>query len=554
MAPGENPVEFGFLGALRCKITRYRPTPGRPYAAPSAPPHRRSVVKRTDQIVENSRSAAAPEWLITASIVSILIAASAVLMLRCASPELSWDEADYTANTARSWGFLWGNAYDYNRHGHGPMAIYLAKLGQEVLPPGFGSFEVRTRFFTALAGSFAIGFLYWALRTFFATSRSAALAGSGLLLFSVIRLEETNVVGPHHLMLACALGILAFGYYWRNSPTLRAAIGLGALMAFGALSMTYVIPAAVCWVVAVGVAGSGWIAWDRAQFKVSWWIAVMILTATLGVIILWPPGVLRRAIFVDFRTFLHYPPFATLVGNRIEYPSRWAVVYWLSHLDPPILMFSSSMILISAWKAFRSGRLQPKHTYLAIYLGFFLAAALAAHLAGARNLLLLAGMMCASTGALFDEVIGKNPRLARAAAAAILVLAALNLTWHLRNSTYVPYLATSGYRAFLKENAARLREHAKALVIDLPILNLYARESGTAVAWDASQVPWTPSPGAPLPPGVKYVLINSDVYDHMPPDQPMRRIVADHWNIVWSFTGDHVWSLRLYENPRPAAP
>jgi hypothetical protein len=302
------------------------------------------------------------ERIITLSVVLIITLASIVLMLSCTSPEFSWDEADYVANTANQWGFLWGGS-DYGRHGHGPMAIYLAKLGQEVLPAGTGPLEGRLRFFEALVGSLAVGFLYLTLTHSFRTSRAAALAGSSLLLFSVIRLEETNIIGPHHLMLACTLAIVGLGYQWRDSPTLQAALGLGTVMAFGALSMTYVMPAALCWAVAVSVAGEEWIAWDRTHFKVSWSIPVMLATAAIIVTALWPPGVLDDVIISDFRMYaLHYQNHPTLVGDRIfEVTPSSAVVYWLAHLDAPILVFSISVILIALWKAFRTGRLSSKH-------------------------------------------------------------------------------------------------------------------------------------------------------------------------------------------------
>jgi hypothetical protein len=48
---------------------------------------------------------------------------------------------------------------------------------------------------------------------------------------------------------------------------------------------------------------------------------------------------------------------------------------------------------------------------------------------------------------------------------------------------------------------------------------------------------------------VKYVLLPEFVYDYMPAEQPMRRIVAKQWKVVWSFNSEHVWGLRLYENP-----
>src|SRR5262249_50753707 len=143
----------------------------------------------------------------------------------------------------------------------------------------------------------AIGFSYWTLRHSFKTSRASALAGAGLLLFSVIRLEETNIVGPHHLMLVCTLAMVGLGYQWRDRPTPQAAIGLGAVIAFGAVSMSYVVPAVLCWAVAVSLAGAGWLAWDRTiHFKVSWSIVVMLSTAAIIAVALWPPSVLHYRI------------------------------------------------------------------------------------------------------------------------------------------------------------------------------------------------------------------------------------------------------------------
>ena len=145
------------------------------------------------------------------------------------------------------------------------------------------------------------------------------------------------------------------------------------------------------------------------------------------------------------------------MGNRVfRITPRWAGAYWLEHLDAPILVFSVSIILIAMWKAFNSSRFSSKHAYLAVFLGFFLATALAAHIAGARNLLQFIGVLCLATGALFDEALGYKPRLIRFGSAAIMILAALNLIWLSRSSSYTPILATDGYRAFLKENGELL--------------------------------------------------------------------------------------------------
>lgn len=48
---------------------------------------------------------------------------------------------------------------------------------------------------------------------------------------------------------------------------------------------------------------------------------------------------------------------------------------------------------------------------------------------------------------------------------------------------------------------------------------------------------------------VRYALIPAFVFDFTPAEQPMRRIVAEHRKPIWSYKVDHVWELRLYENP-----
>jgi len=87
-------------------------------------------------------------------------------------------------------------------------------------------------------------------------------------------------------------------------------------------------------------------------------------------------------------------------------------------------------------------------------------------------------------------------------------------------------------------------------VYGLPVLTFYANQSSISLAWDVRNIPWTTRTDAPLSAEVKYVLIPAFVYDFMPSEQPMRRVVAKHWKVVWSFKVDHVWELRLYENPQ----
>jgi hypothetical protein len=492
------------------------------------------------------KSFPAGERLTSLSAEMIITMASMIIMLLCSSPEFSWDEAYRVPYTADSWGSLWSGY----RLSHGPMAVYLAKLGQEMLPAWIWSLEVRSRFLPALVGSMAVGFLYWTLRHSFSTSRAAAFVGSCLLLFSVIRLEETNIIGPHHLMLTCTLVIAGLGYHWRDTPTLHAAIVLGAVMAFGALSTTYVIPAALCWATAVSLAGREWITGGGKRFKLSWFLPITLATTIILVVALWPPSALQHVFVDDFLFYLQFSSHPTLVGDRIfEITPRSAAIYWLVNLDAPILVASMSIIFIALWKAFRNRQLSSKHVYISVFLAFFLSTALAAHMAGARNLLQLIGVFCLATGALFDEALGYKHRFIRFSSAMVGIIAAINLIWLSRVSSYVPYFATDGYRTFLKENESRLREKSKALVYGSPTLKYYAQQSGTSLAWDIREMPWTTRADAPLRDDVKYVLIPAFVYNHMPEEQPMRRIVAEHWKVAWSFKGDHVWELRLYARP-----
>jgi hypothetical protein len=485
----------------------------------------------------------------TLAIVTLMTAVSVVLLLSLTSPEFSFDEADLLESAAHDWGFLWSQA-SYGRHFHGPMGIYLAKLGEEAVPAVLGSLEVRTRLPIVLVASFAIGFLYWALRNIFRTSQAAALVGSSLLLLSVIRLQETNVIGPHHLMLVCTLMLLSFGYHWRNEPTKRTALALGCILAFGALTMTYVIPAALCAAAALTLAGSRWIAW-RPNIRVSRWVLAVLGTAAVAYAILWPPGIFQQRLAKDFGTFLltisHHP---TLVGDHIfEVTPRWAMFYWLVQLDAPILMVSAGVILTAFWRTFRARSFSSRHIYIGVCLAFYLGTAVTAHLAGARNLLQLLAVLCLATGALFDEALGERPFLVRLGAPAIVILALVNLVRLSRSPTYTPFLATDGYRAFVEEGKSRMREKATAVVYGVPVLTFYARKAGVVPAWNALEIPWTTQADVPLAADAKYVLIPAFIYEHMPADHPTRRIVLDQWKVVWSFKRPHVWELRLFERP-----
>jgi hypothetical protein len=324
--------------------------------------------------------------------------------------------------------------------------------------------------------------------------------------------------------------------------------------------MTYVIPAMLCWAVAVSVVGRGWFTWDRSHFSFSWLTLVMLATAAIVVLIVWPPGVIQMMVIQDFWTYLHYPFHPTLVGDKIyEITPLWSFAYWMAHIDAPMLVFSVLILVAGAWKARRqaskSRGFSPQHIYLGIFLILFLATALKAHIAGARNMLQFLGVLCLATGATFDDALAARPRLLRPAAAiVIVVLAGLNYVWLSRSSTYIPFFATDGYQAFVKENGNRLLEPVAGSAYGVPILKLYAEQYNKPIAWDLHEAPWAAvSSGVDLRPGTRYVLMPV-FFNYMPVGQPLRSVVAEHWKVAWSYKVDHVWELRLYENPETAAP
>ncbi len=430
--------------------------------------------------------------------------------------------------------------------------MYLAKLGYLIFPAGAASIEFRVRFFDAAVASLLIGLMYLMLRRCFETSRAAAILGCGLLVFSVCRLDETDVIGPHSLFLGCTLAMLALGYKWREQPGWPAALALGAVLGYGGMAMTYVIPVALCWAVAVTVAGRGWFSWDGSNFRITQWIVPMALVAGSILLVCWPPSIIHHQLLRDFKFYLKYPYHPTIVNGKIYMVTpRWAVVWWMVNYDPPIAAVSATVLGIAAWKCWRQRRVEPRELYLGVWIAFLLATALTAHIAGYRNLLQLIGVLCFAAAALFDDVF---PAAGRAAVSALIVaIACLNLIRLQTSPNYIPYPATAGYREFVQQNQDRIAEHAKAIVYGIPILQLYAREENKRIAWDTEEAPWM-VPGVPeAGSDVKYMLMPS-LYDRFPPDHPMRSVVEAHWKKVWTYRMPKVWDLSLYENPGYIAP
>ncbi len=54
-----------------------------------------------------TRAPGARGWLVELAVIALITATSTFAMLQCASPELWFDEADYSNNVLHGWRFLW---------------------------------------------------------------------------------------------------------------------------------------------------------------------------------------------------------------------------------------------------------------------------------------------------------------------------------------------------------------------------------------------------------------------------------------------------------------
>ena len=95
-----------------------------------------------------------------------------------------------------------------------------------------------------------------------------------------------------------------------------------------------------------------------------------------------------------------------------------------------------------------------------------------------------------------------------------------------------------------------MAQHRAAVVYGSRILAYYAAQKDVTVDWKITEFPWTTRADAMLPPEAQYALVTELVYQYMAPDQPVRRIIADQWKMVWSYKSDRSWGLRLYERPQ----
>lgn len=492
-----------------------------------------------------SRPRALSETYITAVAVFLLVLASTILSLRLTSPQLSWDEADYALAAQGEWRTL---PYTTS-HGHGPLMLYLIKLSAAV-PRWLPSIEDQSRLLLALMGACAVGVTYWGLRHVFATSRLGALSGANLLMLSVIRIRETNIIGPHYPFLLWTVLVCILSYRWRYTPTIPAALVLGTVFGLAASTMVYCIPLAFCWGAAMVVIRAPWLAYDRAHLRIPWMTLLLGSTAVIVVSALWPPSVRDLDLLESLRFYLTYAKAGhlTLVGDELlQKASSTAYVYWLWHLDAPILFFGLLGLARAAYRACRTRSVPIQHRLLLAFGGVLCATALAAHIAGPRNFLLVIGVVCLFVGATCDEWIQHSHWRKVLCACLAITWPMLNLVTMRMQAQNIPELFWNGYQSFVEHNQWRLSQPDAAVIDGIPMVRYYAERSAVSVQWKMSGMPWELRPDTAIPPATKYALISELGYRYLPVEHPVRSVIDRHWSVVWSFKEPGTWGLRLYE-------
>jgi hypothetical protein len=140
------------------------------------------------------------------------------------------------------------------------------------------------------------------------------------------------------------------------------------------------------------------------------------------------------------------------VGNELlQKASGTAYVYWLWHLDAPILFFGLLGLARSAYRTCRIRSVPIKHRQLLAFVGVLCATALAAHIAGPRNFLLVIGGVCLFAGVTCDELIqhAQWPML--------------NLVAVRMHEQKIPQLFWNGYQSFIEHNQWRLNAWCEIL-------------------------------------------------------------------------------------------
>src|SRR4030095_13547224 len=107
-------------------------------------------------------------------------------------------------------------------------------------------------------------------------------------------------------------------------------------------------------------------------------------TAIMVVSVLWPSSMRDLALLKNLYWYVRYAKegHLTLVGDELlQRPSGTAYIYWLWHLDGPILFFGLLGFAHFAYRTCRTRSVPMKHRHLLAFVGVLCATALAAHIA-----------------------------------------------------------------------------------------------------------------------------------------------------------------------------
>jgi len=477
----------------------------------------------------------------------VLVVISTVLSLKVAPAELSWDEADYTPTIRSSWSELM-KVSNAELHYHGPMLMYLGVIGT-MLPESMGSLETRMRLPSALLCGLAIGAIYVGLRRVFATSEEAALLAALLLGLSIIRVQETNIIGPHYPMVLWVALVPILGFHWLGSSSTRSAIGMGLLFGMGAITMSYWLPLGLAWTVGV-LAATGFRFWlNRGQIQRTLkWSVIWSGAFLVVIVLLWP----RKAIITNFFTYtsMSVHGFPVVVGDRLlQHAGAGAFVYWLSHLDLPFLMGLCFAAAGMAIGVLTNRDARPRIRYLTGIAAVILLTACSAHIAGARNLLMFLVVVAIWIGVGFDLLFRRGRTAGTIVAAGLIAAAIANVYWIRSDTGEIPYLYWGSYKKFVTENPELLNQTEAGIVDGVPILSFYARQASAPIRCKLHEMPWSTDPNKPVPETAKWALVSELCWRFLPKEAPIRRVVVDQWDPVWSSKEAGSRELRLYRRP-----
>lgn len=472
------------------------------------------------------------------------------LWLALTSPELSYDEAAYAAGLSLPWRDLWATD-TYTRHEHGAWMIYLAKLGQVFLPAGWLSIETRLRLPGVLLGSLAPVVVWLITHRLLHRSTLAAWVAASLLLGSVIRLSETNIIGPNPSMLLWTLAVVGVGLVWREKRTLATTVALGGLLALAGVTMTYVFPLTTALTTALALSSLPTLFKDRrATLRTTVAVVGVGLVMGLGMTLLWPPSILQNSVwnsFVWFATTFRSRGQPTLLHGVVEErlgPS--AYFDWLISLDLPLLLVGGLALGWTLWRATQRHYDNGVARYLLGFVLVLIGVAVSAHVAGSRNLLQVLGVVCVLVGLAFDPIVLGLTRHRRLIAPVIIGLSVVNLAYQTWLPTRIPYLAVDGFATFVTSEGLRLAEPTPALVSGSPILRFYAAQAGQPIGWRITELPWSAEATTAQLSSSQYALLTEFVYGFYPPSHPARRVIVETWDIVWEYKKPHTYGVRLY--------